>query len=175
MIELLEHNKGTYKKLCEVLEHNNKCALVQATGTGKSYIAGKYIEEHADSALILVPTNAISDAWKELLADTDKEVNIVTYQAFAKEPDNYLDYDLVIADEMHHLGSDVWGKKFVDTYLKNEHHKIIGLTATEIRYLDNSRDMAEEIFDNIRVSGYDLPTAINTGVLPTFKYVSALY
>lgn len=175
MIELLEHNKETYKRLCETLETNNKCALVQATGTGKSYIAGKYIEEHANTALILVPTNAISGAWSELLKDVEQEVDIVTYQAFAKEPDNYLEYDLVIADEMHHLGSDVWGKKFVETYLQSENHKIIGLTATEIRYLDNSRDMAEEIFENVRVDGCDLPTAINTGVLPTFKYVSALY
>lgn len=175
MIELLEHNKETYKRLCDVLEDNNKCALVQATGTGKSYIAGKYIEEHANTALILVPTNAIADAWSDLLSETEKEVDIITYQAFAKEPQNYLDYDLVIADEMHHLGSDVWGKKFVETYLQSENHKIIGLTATEIRYLDNSRDMAEEIFENIRVGGCDLPTAINTGVLPTFKYVSALY
>lgn len=175
MIELLEHNKETYKRLCDVLEDNNKCALVQATGTGKSYIAGKYIEEHASAALILVPTNAIADAWSDLLSGTEKEVDIITYQAFAKEPQNYLDYDLVIADEMHHLGSDVWGKKFVETYLQSENHKIIGLTATEIRYLDNSRDMAEEIFENIRVDGCDLPKAINTGVLPTFKYVSALY
>lgn len=175
MIELLEHNKETYQKLCEVLETNNKCALVQATGTGKSYIVGKYIEEHADKALILVPTNAISDAWDEVLSGMEEKFDIVTYQAFAQEPGNYFDYDLVIADEMHHLGSDVWGKKFVDTYLQNENHKIIGLTATEIRYLDNSRDMAEEIFENIRVDGCDLPTAINTGVLPTFKYVSALY
>lgn len=175
MIELLEHNKETYKKLCEVLSENNKCALVQATGTGKSYIAGKYIEEHDAKALILVPTNAISDSWDELLVGTEEKFDIATYQAFAKEPGNYFDYDLVIADEMHHLGSDVWGKKFVDAYLQNESHKIIGLTATEIRYLDNSRDMAEEIFENIRVDGCDLPTAINTGVLPTFKYVSALY
>lgn len=175
MIELLEHNKETYRKLCDVLSENNKCALVQATGTGKSYIAGKYIEEHAGKALILVPTNAISDAWDELLEDIEEKFDIVTYQAFAKKSGNYLDYDLVIADEMHHLGSDVWGAKFVDTYLQNENHKIIGLTATEIRYLDNSRDMAEEIFENIRVDGCDLPTAINTGVLPTFKYVSALY
>lgn len=175
MIELLEHNEETYKRLCNALEDNNKCALVQATGTGKSYIAGKYIEEHASTALILVPTNAIADAWGDLLRGTKQEVDIITYQAFAKEPQNYLDYDLVIADEMHHLGSDVWGKKFVETYLQSENHKIIGLTATEIRYLDNSRDMAEEIFDNIRVDGCDLPTAINTGVLPTFKYVSALY
>lgn len=175
MIELLEHNKETYKRLCDVLEDNNKCALVQATGTGKSYIAGKYIEEHANTALILVPTNAIADAWSDLSRGTEKEVEIITYQAFAREPHNFLDYDLVIADEMHHLGSDVWGKKFVETYLQSENHKIIGLTATEIRYLDNSRDMAEEIFENIRVDGCDLPTAINTGVLPTFKYVSALY
>lgn len=175
MIELLDHNKETYKRLCDVLEENNKCALVQATGTGKSYIAGKYIEEHAITVLILVPTNAIADAWEELLAGTEKEVNIITYRSFAKKPQNYLDYDVVIADEMHHLGSDVWGKKFVEAYLQSEKHKIIGLTATEIRYLDNSRDMAEEIFENIRVDGCDLPTAINTGVLPTFKYVSALY
>lgn len=175
MIELLEHNKETYKRLCDVLENNNKCALVQATGTGKSYIAGKYIEERVNTALILVPTNAIADAWNDLLSKTDKEVEIITYQAFAREPHNFLDYDLVIADEMHHLGSDVWGKKFAETYLQSENHKIIGLTATEIRYLDNSRDMAEEIFGNIRVDGCDLPTAINTGVLPTFKYVSALY
>jgi superfamily II DNA or RNA helicase len=175
MIELLEHNKKTYKRLCDVLEENNKCALVQATGTGKSYIAGKYIEEHANTTLILVPTNAIADAWEYLLAGTDKKIDIITYQAFTKEPQNHLEYDLVIADEMHHLGSDVWGKKFVETYLQSENHKIIGLTATEVRYLDNSRDMAEEIFENIRVDGCDLPTAINTGVLPTFKYVSALY
>lgn len=175
MIELLEHNKETYKRLCDVLADNNKCALVQATGTGKSYIAGKYIEEHTNTALILVPTNAIADAWSDLLNRIEQEVDIITYQAFAKEPNNYLEYDLVIADEMHHLGSDVWGKKFVETYLQSENHKIIGLTATEIRYLDNSRDMAEEIFENIRVDGCDLPTAINTGVLPTFKYVSALY
>lgn len=175
MIKLLEHNKDTYKRLCEVLSTNNKCALVQATGTGKSYIAGKYIEEHANTALILVPTNAIADAWSELMNEEERQIDIITYQAFSKEPNNYLDYDLVIADEMHHLGSDVWGKKFVETYLESENHKIIGLTATEVRYLDNSRDMAEEIFENIRVDGCDLPTAINTGILPTFKYVSALY
>lgn len=175
MIKLLEHNIPTYERLCCVLKEHNKCALVQATGTGKSYIAGKYIEEHSKKALILAPTNAIADAWGELLEESEREISIITYQAFSKEPHDYLDYDLVIADEMHHLGSEVWGKKFVETYLQSKNHKIIGLTATEIRYLDNSRDMAEEIFENIRVDGCDLPTAINMGVLPTFKYVSALY
>lgn len=175
MINLMEHNKKTYKNLCKTLSKNNKCALVQATGTGKSYIASKYIEQHGDSALIIVPSNAIADAWSELLCDIEKEVEIITYQLFCKNPTKYIDYDIIIADEMHHLGSEVWGKNFIDTYLKMKNHKIIGLTATEIRYLDNSRNMAEELFDGIRVDGCDLPTAINNGVLPTFKYVSALY
>lgn len=174
MIELLDHNKDTYNRLCLFMQENSKCALIQATGTGKSYIAGKYIEEHANTALIIVPTNAIADAWSDLFSDSEN-IDIVTYQAFAREPNNYLDYDLIIADEMHHLGSEVWGKKFVETYLQSENHKIIGLTATEIRYLDNSRDMSEEIFDNLRIDGCDLPTAINNGIFPTFKYVSALY
>ena len=175
MIELMEHNKATYKELCEILKEHNKCALIQATGTGKSYIVGKYIEEHDYKTLILVPSNAIADAWQNLLSDIDKEIPIITYQTFYKNPNDYYDFDLVVADEMHHLGSEVWGRKFIDTYLQSESHKIIGLTATEIRYLDNQRDMAEEIFDNVKVNGCDLPTAINTGVLPTFKYVSALY
>ena len=175
MIELMEHNRETYNRLCEVLKINNKCALVQATGTGKSYIAGKYIEEHAKAVLILVPTNYLADAWSKLLSGAEQKIDITTYQAFSKEPGAYLDYDLVVADEMHHLGSEVWGKKFIETYLQSDSHKIIGLTATEIRFLDNSRDMAEEIFDGIRVDGCDLPEAINKGILPTFKYVSALY
>lgn len=175
MINLMKHNKDTYKNLCKTLSENNKCALVQATGTGKSYIASKYIEQHGNSALIIVPSNAIADAWSNLLCNIEKKIDIITYQYFCKNPTKYIDYDIIIADEMHHLGSEVWGKNFIDTYLKNKNHKIIGLTATEIRYLDNSRNMVEELFDGVRVDGCDLPTAINKGILPTFKYVSALY
>lgn len=175
MIELLEHNKETYKKLCDVLSENDKCALIQATGTGKSYIIGKYIEEHGSRILILVPSNSIGDAWEDLLSHVDKEIDVVTYQMFSSKCEEYSDYDIVVADEMHHLGSEVWGNKFVETYSEKTEIKIIGLTATEIRYLDNSRDMSEEIFDGIRVDGCDLKTAIQKGILPKFKYVSALY
>lgn len=175
MIELLEHNKETYKKLCDVLSKNDKCALIQATGTGKSYIIGKYIEEHGNRILILVPSNSIGDAWEDLLSHVDKEIDVVTYQMFSSKCEEYSDYDIVVADEMHHLGSEVWGNKFVETYSEKTEIKIIGLTATEIRYLDNSRDMSEEIFDGIRVNGCDLKTAIQEGILPKFKYVSALY
>lgn len=167
MIELLEHNVETYQNLCKEMEKHNKVALIQATGTGKSYIISKYIEEHCNNALILVPANAIGDQWQKLLPDTE----VKTYQAMAKGIDG--EYDLIVADEMHHLGSDVWGQKFIEYFMQNPNQKVIGATATEIRYLDNARDMVEEIFDGIAVRGVDLATAIDKGILPTFKYVVA--
>lgn len=169
MIELLEHNVDTYKSLCEEMEKHNKVALVQATGTGKSYIVSKYIEEHCNNALILVPANAIGDQWNDLLPNTD----IKTYQAMVNGIDG--EYDLIVADEMHHLGSEVWGQKFIEYFMHNPDQKVIGATATEIRYLDNARDMVEEIFEGVAVYGLSLPEAINIGVLPTFKYISAYY
>ena len=169
MIELLEHNVETYKNLCDEMEKHNKVALIQATGTGKSYIISKYIEEHCHNALILVPANAIGNQWQKLLPDTE----VKTYQAMAKGIDG--EYDLIVADEMHHLGSDVWGQKFIEYFMQNPNQKVIGTTATEIRYLDNSRDMAKEIFDGIAVYGVDIADAINNGILPTFKYISAYY
>lgn len=169
MIELLEHNVETYKNLCDEMEKHNKVALIQATGTGKSYIISKYIEEHCHNALVLVPANAIGDQWQKLLPD----VEVKTYQAMAKGIDG--EYDLIVADEMHHLGSDVWGQKFIEYFMQNPEQKVIGATATEIRYLDNARDMVEEIFDGIAVRGVDLATAIDRGILPTFKYVTAYY
>lgn len=169
MIELLPHNIPTYKSLVEEIEKCTKIALIQATGTGKSYIVAKYIEEYCKKVLILVPTNSIGNQWEELVPNA----TIRTYQSLANM--DYEEYDLIVADEMHHLGSEVWGKNFMDLFMSKPNLKIIGLTATEIRYLDNSRDMAEELFGGNAVRGVDLAEAINQGILPTFKYVSAYY
>lgn len=169
MIELLEHNVETYRNLCKEMKKHNKVALIQATGTGKSYIISKYIEEHCNNALILVPANAIGDQWQKLLPNTE----VKTYQAMAKGIEG--EYDLIVADEMHHLGSAVWGQKFIEYFMQDPMQNIIGATATEIRYLDNARDMVEEIFDGVAVRGVDLATAIDKGILPTFKYVTAYY
>lgn len=139
MIELLEHNVETYKNLCEEMKKHNKVALIQATGTGKTYIISKYIEDHCHNALILVPTNAIGNQWQKLLPNAE----LKTYHAMAKGIED--EYDLIVADEMHHLGSDVWGQRFIEYFLRNTEQKVIGATATEVRYLDNARDMAEEI------------------------------
>ena len=51
--------------------------------------------------------------------------------------------------------------------------KLLGLIATNIRYLDNDRDMSEELFDGHIASDMTLGEAIVRGILPTPNYVTA--
>ena len=53
--------------------------------------------------------------------------------------------------------------------------KLLGLTATNIRYLDNNRDMAEELFDSRVASNMTLGEAVVRGILPAPKYVTTVY
>ena len=53
--------------------------------------------------------------------------------------------------------------------------KLLGLTATNVRYLDNNRDMAEELFDGRVASDMTLGEAIVRGILPTPNYVTTVY
>lgn len=176
-IVLLPHNDIVYDQLIKKLEQTDLICVISATGTGKSYIVAKLIQEHfANKTLILVPTIAIESQWMELVGKT---ADIETYAKFSKRLKNFedhyfYDYELIACDEMHHLGSNVWGEAFC--YLKeNTPAKIIGLSATPIRYLDNARDMAEELFEGNYVNGYSLSEAINNGILPTFQYVTACF
>lgn len=53
--------------------------------------------------------------------------------------------------------------------------KRLGLSATNIRYLDNQRNMAVEIFEGNIASEMTLGEAIIRGILPEPKYVIAMY
>ena len=67
MIELREHNKKPYEELRARLKETPRCAYISATGTGKSYIGSKLIEDEGFKALILVPSLEIAKGWKELI------------------------------------------------------------------------------------------------------------
>ena len=133
MIELKEHNREPYKELRERLRSTDRCAYISATGTGKSYVGGKLIEDEGYKALILVPSEEIRKNWKEMLPDTPVE----TYQGMHNA--NLEDVDLLICDEMHHLGADVWGTRYVKL-TEGYAGKVLGMTATPVRFLDKSRN-----------------------------------
>ena len=172
MIYLEGHNIQVYKKLEAKMKEVQRCALVAATGTGKSYITARYVCDYdlQTETLILVPNRAVMKTWNHLLPDTD----IMTYQGMMlKRPDFSL-YKLIICDEMHHLGADNWGEVFRELATHPE-QKILGLTATPIRYLNDNRNMVTEFFDGNLVEGVQLSEAIRDGILPSFEYITALY
>lgn len=172
MITLKDHNLKPYQELNKILETENRCALVGATGTGKSYISGFYIQEHGleGQTLVLVPRTTIFFTWKKILP----KAQVITYQSLVYSKQSFSGIKVIICDEMHHLGAEIWGalfKKLTEGY----YGKIIGLTATPIRFLDGNRDMILEFFDGNAVLGIQLPEAVRRDILPCFDYITALY
>lgn len=59
-ILLYSHNLVAYQKLVEMLAKNNKAAVIHPTGTGKSYIAFKLIEDNPNTVFLwLAPSEYI--------------------------------------------------------------------------------------------------------------------
>ena len=47
-IELYKHNKKAYSNVLEHFETTNRTCVVHATGTGKSFISLKWLEDNKD-------------------------------------------------------------------------------------------------------------------------------
>lgn len=169
---LKPHNQEPYAELSYMLKEHDRAAIISATGTGKSYIAAAYVQNHdlEEHTLILVPKAPVKRAWKELLP----KARVENYQKICVSGCDLTGIKVIICDEMHHLGGQKWGAAF-RKLIENFHGKIIGLSATPIRILDGNRDIALEFFDGNTIFGLPLSKAIQTNVLPTFTYVTALF
>ena len=78
-------------------------------------------------------------------------------------------------DEFHRAGAEHWGERVQKLLALCPDAKLLGLTATNVRYLDNNRDMAEELFDGRIASEMTLGEAIVRGILPAPKYVTTVF
>ncbi len=177
-IELYAHNDVTYQRIKSHFEQYNKIAVIQPTGTGKSLVIARLIMENLEKRLlVLTPSRFIITEIKKHLPKTD-HVTFMTYvkaMLLEKNEIKQLKPDYIILDEFHRCGAEEWSTG-VDTLLKNYPDiKILGTTATPIRYLDGARNMAEEIFENHIAQNLTLAKAIVTRILPSPKYISALY
>lgn len=84
-------------------------------------------------------------------------------------------FDLIVLDEFHRGGAEFWGKG-VDRLIKNNINSIIlGTSVTPIRYLDNGRDMSDELFQNNVAVNLSLADAIVKKILSMPIYIAALY
>ena len=183
MIELFEHNKTAYEAVCEQLEETGKACVIHPTGTGKSFIAFKWAEDNENKRFLwLSPSENIFSTQLENMRRASGfepgNIEFMTYARLANLTDdelNDLRPDGIIFDEAHRAGASVWQtgvERLLDVYPDAQ---ILGLTATPIRYLDNQRDISEELFDGCVADSMTLGEAIARGILPAPKYVVSLY
>ncbi len=191
---LYEHNRKAYEKATTLMNETGRAAVIHPTGTGKSFIAFKLAQEHPDSKILwLAPNGYIFRAQAENLSkvlkkdagkeaeDTAREIlkniTFMTYTKLMMSGDEISDIrpDYIVLDEFHRCGAPEWGNSVEKLLGFYPEAKLLGLSATNIRYLDNRRDMADELFDGNVASEMTLGEAMAKNILPAPKYVISIY
>ncbi len=183
-IHLYEHNEKAYRFALAMLSKAGKAAVVHPTGTGKSFIGFKLCEDHPDKKVCwLSPSKYIYDTQLENLAAASdgyqpENVEFITYARLMNMADDEISEikpAYIILDEFHRCGAAAWGQGVARLLSMYEHVPLLGLSATAIRYLDNQRDMSDELFDGHIASRMTLGEAIVRGILNPPVYVQTIY
>ncbi len=184
MIDLFEHNRMAYQSAVAMLLETGKAAVVHPTGTGKSFIGFKLCEEYPDKRICwLSPSEYIFKTQLENLraASNGYEPENIVFFTYAKlmnlTEDELIEIqpDFIILDEFHRCGAEFWGQGVQNLLNQYPEVPILGLSATAVRYLDNQRDMSNELFDGNIASEMTLGEAIVRGILNPPKYVLSLF
>ncbi len=190
-LNLFEHNRKAYENAIRLMNKTGKAAVIHPTGTGKSFVAFKLAMEHPGRRILwLAPSEYIFRTQTENLframgvsENTESakcvlsNVTFLTYTKLMMNEDGIdsLRPDYIVLDEFHRCGAPEWGesvRKLISAYPAA---RLLGLSATSIRYLDNRRDMADELFDGCIASEMSLGEAIVRKILPAPDYVISMY
>ncbi|MBR1885956.1 MAG: Helicase associated domain protein [Schwartzia sp.] len=182
-ISLFPHNQSAYDSAVAMLAGTGKAAVVHPTGTGKSFIAFKLCEDNPKArALWLSPSEYIFRTQVENLARTGAEppgnISFLTYaklMLLSPEEIEALQPGCIILDEFHRCGAEYWGRGVQRLLAAYPGAPVLGLSATSIRYLDNRRDMADELFDGCVASEMTLGEAVVRGILAPPTYVLSAF
>ena len=183
-IKLYEHNQKAYDALLDMLGERDRACIIKPTGTGKFVIIAKMVQDNPDKRFLLLGTNdyMFNDQMANLTeiapGFTPENLQFMTYSAAmmaARRGEEISGYDVVVADEFHHCGAEEWGKGVTHILDANESAKVVGLSATPIRYSDGGRNMADEMFDGNVAYSMELEEAWLRGILPIPEYIVALY
>ncbi len=182
-IELFEHNQTAYRAALSMLKTAGKAAVIHPTGTGKSFIGFKLCEDFPEERVVwLSPSEYIFKTQMENLrksgAKEPENISFYTYAKLAGMPREELRMicpDYIILDEFHRCGARTWGQGVGNLLAMYPDAPALGLSATAIRYLDNQRDMSDELFDGNVASEMTLGEAIVRGILNPPKYVLSAF
>lgn len=182
-LHLFAHNQKAYEAALSMLAKAGRAAVIHPTGTGKSMIAFKLAEEHRSARVCwLAPSRYIFRQQQENLqkACPDYSVENITFLTYARLMANRdrvaaLRPDFIILDEFHRCGAAEWSKGVRALLDAWPQARVLGLSATSIRYLDGRRDMAEELFDGHIASEMTLGESMARGILASPRYVISVY
>ena len=181
-LKLYPHNEEAYRRAVKLMAQTGRAAVIHPTGTGKTFIAFRLAEEHPESRILwLAPSDAI---FKTQLQSAKKEgfspknIAFYTYAKLTYLLDEELEAlapDYIVLDEFHRAGAQEWGKRVNDLLSFYPETPLLGLSATNIRYLDGQRDMADELFEGNIASQMTVGEAIVRGILLPPTYITAIY
>ncbi len=181
MEQLHEHNQRTYENICRMYcEGIQRVAVVQPTGSGKSLLMAKLIEDNPNSRFFVLSTShKINDQFKvKLDEETLKRIDFNIYcnmPNMSDETMKALQADYILLDEMHRALAKEWSKGIKILLEMYPNAKVLGLSATPIRYLDRCRNVVEELFNGNLACDMSLSQAILDGILPMARYVCGVY
>lgn len=182
-IVLFKHNSDAYESALTLLKREKKAAVIHPTGTGKSFIGFKLCEDHPDVTVCwLSPSEYIFQTqlenWVAAGGTQPQNIIFITYAKLilmGEEERKAICPGYIVLDEFHRAGSEIWGSSVKKLLLQYADTPILGLSATNIRYLDNQRDMADELFDGHIASEITLGESIVRGILNAPKYVLSVF
>lgn len=182
-VALFNHNRDAYTAVVQMLQATGKAAVIHPTGTGKSFIGFKLCEDHPHKTICwLSPSGYIFktqlENWKHAGGEELRNIRFYTYARLinlTSEEIAQIQPDYIVLDEFHRCGADVWGQGVRNLLNLYADVPMLGMSATAIRYLDNQRDMSDELFEGNVASEMTLGEAIVRGILNPPKYVLSVF
>ena len=177
-VELYNHNKTTYENITRIFETSNKCATVQPTGSGKSFLIFKLAQDNSDKTIIVFEPNRqiisrVSEQMKEYGIDN---IKLYTYQKLnsqhKRDEISIANADYICLDELHRIKAKQWEQAVIAIQEKFPNAKVLGLTATPER-MDGQNII--DYFGAELACNITLGDAIVNKILPCPTYISALY
>lgn len=180
-VDLLKHNQEAYENICHMYNEGiQRVAVVQPTGSGKSMLMTKLIEDNPDSRFFVLSTShKINDQFKSKL--DEEALKRIDFNIYCNMPNmseatmKALQADYILLDEMHRALAKEWNKGIKILLEMYPNAKVLGLSATPIRYLDRCRNVVNELFGGNLACDMSLSQAILDGILPMARYVCGVY
>lgn len=171
--ELMEHQKDAVEKIFENYNiGNNTVVYTSGVGTGKTSVFCGVAKEIEGKILYIIPKKAIiaNVLSNKMVKQENLEcrIDFITFNYFSdlSKGEKLDEYSLIVIDEAHHIGSDLYGKILIKC-LKQRNIKTLGLTATPER-MD---DLNVSTLFKATVNGLTNFEAIIKGLMPRIEYL----